>query len=275
MIWTSLHSTLLARAFEKVLGQPDSGTMAFVRCLTPDVVEALARDADFAPDGWEIRRVADSDDRETRSITADHAVEIRESKSDPIVLLVDTSRAGAGMDGIYSAAREIEEAGLFKEALGLSARQITNQQGKQAREYAERATKKARGFGQLYSISPWQEFDYYVRIVAQKCHPGELLWLLGLWPALADEDDPYNTDSLDVSRLFVERLLGTVASGQTPSQRIESLRLLSPTDQQRIDLERFLHSASTRPLLVSLEELVAGRHLWVNGLRLEGTARQS
>ena len=46
--------------------------------------------------GWTIRRVADVDDEESRTITADQAVEIRESKSDPIVLLVDTSRAGAG-----------------------------------------------------------------------------------------------------------------------------------------------------------------------------------
>lgn len=272
MTWTSLHSRLLARAFEKVLGRPDSGTMAFVRCLTPDVVEALAFDITFALDGWLTRRVANADAPEQRTITADQAVEIRESKGDPIVLLVDTSRAGAGMDGIYSAAREIDEVALFKEALRLAARQITNQQGKLAREFAERAIKKARGFGQLYSVSPWQEFDYYVRVAAQECHAGELLWLLGLWPVRADEDDPDNTDALDISRLFVDRLLGTAASGQTPSQRIETLRLLNVTDKQRVDLERFLHSAATRPLLTSMKELAAYRHLWVNELKLEGAA---
>ena len=272
MTFTTLHSTLLARAFEKVLGRPDSGTMAFVRCLMPDVVESLGHATNFAPEGWTIRRVADVDDEASRTITADQAVEIRESKSHSIVLLVDTSRAGAGMDGIYSAAREIEEAGLFKEALRLAARQITNQQNKTAREFAERAVKKARGFGQRYSVSPWQEFDYYVRVVAQECHPGELLWLLGLWPVHAEDDDPYNADTLDVSRVFVDRLLGGATSGHAPSQRIESLRLLSPTDQQRVDLERFLHSAATRPLLTSLEDVAASRHLWVNELRLEGAA---
>ncbi|MCA9036840.1 MAG: hypothetical protein KDA91_17015, partial [Planctomycetaceae bacterium] len=269
---TPLHSTLLSRAFEKVLGRPDSGTMAFVRCLMPDVVEALAHATDFVPECWMIRRVADVDDDESRTITADQAVEIRESKNDPIVLLVDTSRAGAGMDGIYSAAREIEEAGLFKEALRLAARQITNQQGKTAREFAERAVKKARGFGQRYSVSPWQEFDYYVRIVAQECHPGELLWQLGLWPVQADEQDPHNLDTLDMSRLFVDRLLGAATSGQAPSQRIEALRLLEPTEQQRVDLERFLHSAATRPLLTSIEDVAASQHLWVNELKLEGAA---
>ena len=272
MTLTPLHCTLLARAFDKVLGRPDSGTMAFVRCLMPEVVASLAHATDFAPQGWTIRRVADVDEEESRTITADQAVEIRESKNDPIVLLVDTSRAGAGMDGIYSAAREIEEAGLFKEALRLAARRITNQQGKTAREFAERAVKKARGFGQRYSVSPWQEFDYYVRVVAQDCHPGVLLWQLGLWPVYADEQDPYNLDALDVSRLFVDRLLGAATSGQAPSQRIESLRLLEPTEQQQVALERFLHSAATRPLLTSLEDVAASQHLWVNQLKLEGAA---
>ncbi len=272
MTLRTLHSILLARAFEKVLGRPDFGTMAFVRFLMPGVVESLAHTTDFAPEGWTVRRVADVDDEPSRTITADQAVEIRESKSDPIVLLVDTSRAGAGMDGIYSAAREIDEAGLYKEALRLAARQITNQQNKTAREFAERAVKKARGFGRRYSVSPWQEFDYYVRVVAEECHPGALLWLLGLWPVCVDDDDPYNADALDVARLFVDRLLGAATSGQAPSQRIESLRLLSPTDQQRIDLERFLHAAATRPLLTSLEDLAASRHLWVNELKLEGAA---
>jgi DNA phosphorothioation-dependent restriction protein DptH len=274
MTFTALHSALLARAFEKVLGRPDSGAMAFVRCLTPDVVEALVYATDFNPVGWRIRRVANVDNEALRTITADQAVEIRESKSNPILLLVDTTRAGAGMDGIYSAAREIEEVGLFKEALRLAAREITNQQGKSAREFAERAVKKARGFGQRYSLSPWQEFDFYVRVVAQECHAGELLWLLGLWPVNADDNAPYSTDILDVSRLFVDRMLGTATSGQAPSQRIESLRLLSLTEQQRLDLERFLHSAATRPLLTSLEDLAALRHLWVNELKLEGAAHK-
>ena len=104
MNWTELHSTLLSRAFEKVLGRPDAGTIAFIRCLTPDVVEALATDQRFAPEAWQVRRVAESDDSARRTITADHAVEIRESKQDAVLLLVDTLHAGAGMDGIYSGA---------------------------------------------------------------------------------------------------------------------------------------------------------------------------
>jgi len=272
MNWTELHGSLLSKAFGKILGQPDSGTMAFVRCLTPEVVKALAIDRGFSPDGWKVCRVADDEDQDARTITADRAVEMRESKREAALLLVDTSRAGAGMDGIYSAAREIDEASLFKEALRLAARQVTNRQGKQMREFCERAIKKARGFGQRYSISPWTEFDFFVRITHEERYPGELLWLLGLWP-IQTEDETDAANGLDLSRFFMERLLGNLFAGQTPAQRIESLRLLDPTEQQVIDLERFLRFAATRPLLTAMQELADKPHLWINALKLEGAAQ--
>lgn len=272
MTWTELHATLLSRVFEKVLGQTGPGTMAYVRCLTPDVVEALASDERFAPEGWHVCRVAGEHITGTRTITADHAVELRESKQDAVLLLVDTSRAGAGMDGIYSAAREIDEGGLFAEALRLAAREITNRLGRSIREYAERAIKKARGFGQLYSISPWTVFDFYVQVAATQRHPGELLWLLGLWPIQLDEGME-DGDGLDVSRFLVDRLLGTFFAGQTPAQRVDSLGLLNPSEQLKAELEGFLRSAATRPLLTSLQELAGKPELWVNVLKLEGAAR--
>src|ERR1019366_2483532 len=120
MTWTELHAQLLSRAFERLLGNADPGTMAFVRCLTPDVVEALASTNAFAPREWRVYRIADAEDEARRTMTADRAVEMREAKCDAVLLLVDTARAGAGMDGIYSAAREVDEENLFKEALPLA-----------------------------------------------------------------------------------------------------------------------------------------------------------
>lgn len=272
MTWTDLHSTILSKAFEKMLGQPDAGAVAFVRCLTPDVVEALAADELFAPRGWQVWRVADEQAALRRTITADRAVELRESKGDAILLLVDTARAGAGMAGIYSAAREIDEDCLFSEAMRLATREITTRLKRSTREYAERAVKRARGFGQLHSVSPWTEFDFYVRVAASRRQPGELVWLLGLWP-VGPADDADADDSLNLSRHFIDRLLGTVFAGQTPAQRIDSLRLLNPSEQQKVELERFLRSAATRPLLTSLEELAAKPDLWVNALKLEGAAQ--
>src|SRR5262249_55400971 len=103
---------------------------------------------------------------------------------------------------------------------------------------------------------------------------GELVWLLGLWPVRpADDADADDGDGLDLSRLFIDRLLSTAFASQTPAQRVDSLRLLNPSEQQKVELERFLRSAATRPLLTSLEELAGKPDLWVNALKLEGAVQ--
>lgn len=274
MQWSELHTTILRQAFEVVLGKAEPGAMAFVRCLTPDVVEALAADAGFAPSGWQVWRVADTTDPTVRTITADQAVEIREAKQDTVLLLVDTSLlAGAGMDGIYSAAREIDESVMFQEALRLARREVARRLSREARLYAEQAIKKARGYGRRFSVSSWTEFDFLIRAAADARHPGEYLYLLGLWPVQWTEDS-HIEDDLNQSRMFVDHLLGTAASGTSPTQRIETLKLLNPSEEQIRDLERFLRSAATKPLVPALAELADKRHLWVNALRIEGAVQE-
>jgi hypothetical protein len=223
MVWTELHAQLFGRV-EKVLAKPDLGAMAFVRCLTPEVVECFARDSKFAPDGWTVWRVADVEDKTSRTITADTAVELREAKSDPALLLVDTTRCGAGMDGIYSAAQELDENRLFDQARRFAGTEVTNNLSRKDRLYSERAIKKARGFAQRLSLSPWTEFDFLVRIAAERRDPGELLYLIGLWPAKQGETTDADS-TLDVSRLFVDRLLATGVAGLTPLQRVETLNV--------------------------------------------------
>lgn len=272
MTWTDLHAGLLGRAFEKILGRAEPGAMAFVRCLSPDVVEALAQSRAFNPPAWQIRRVAGFETSETRTITADRAVEMREAKDQAVLLLVDTATAGAGMDGIYSAAREIDEETLFEEALSLGYREITRSLSASQRHYAEQAVRKARGFGRRLNISLWTEFDYVCRVGAAKRHPGELLYLLGLWP-VQHVDGTDAVDDLTVSRLFVDRLLSRSASSVPLARRIEGLRLLDASEQQLMDLEVFLRRAATKALLPALMDLEERKHLWVNSLRIEGEAQ--
>jgi len=271
MQWTELHARMLKRAFERVLGNPTDGSVAFVRCLTPDVIFALASDPRFAPVGWRVWRVADFNDAASRTISADRAVEMRETKSDAFVLLVDTTKAGAGMDGVYSAAREVDEASLFGDALRFAKSELTSQMSRKHRDYAERAVKKARGGGRRFSVSLWTEFDFICQIAAQRKHPGIFFYLLGMWPVLESGSDIDAAD-VDVSRIFVDRLLGAQVSGLMPTRRIEALRLLNPSDQQIRDLEGFLRTAATKSLLPALAELADKPDLWVNALRVEGAA---
>ncbi|WP_052344013.1 ATP-binding protein [Kallotenue papyrolyticum] len=273
MVWTELHGRLCSGAFEKVLGRAEPGAMAFVRCLSPEVAERLGRDRTFAPTGWRVFRVADADDPDARTITADRAVELRETKGDPVLLVVDTARAGAGMDGIYSAAQEVQESQLLSHARSLAASELVKALTREARDRAEQALKRARRASRRINISYWAEFDFLVRVAAARRDPGELLYLLGLWPVKGEPASDWS-HTLDLSWLFVERLLGAAVAGLTPAQRIESLKLLAPSDKQRADLERFVRSAATKPILLALEELADKEHLWINALRTEATAQE-
>lgn len=273
MVWTELHARLLSDAFREALGQPEPGTMAFVRCLTPEVVEHLGRGQQFAPADWQVFRVSDVADPTARTITADRAVELREAKGEPVLLLVDTAKAGAGMDGIYSAAKEIAEGQLFNHASRLAAKAIAKALTREARDRAQEALRKARRVSRHVSLSSWTEFDFLVRIAAEPCDPGALLYLLGLWPAKADVSANWS-HTLELSSFFVERLMGTALAGLPPAQRIESLKLLDPSQEQRTDLERFVRFAATKPILVALEELAGQQHLWIGALRTEEAAEE-
>ena len=272
MYWTQLHAEILKKAFEDTLGQPKKGTVAFVRCLMPDVVLALAADQNFNPENWKVLRVGEENNNQLRTITAGQSVELREKKFDAILLLVDTTEAGAGMDGIYSASLEVGELELFTKALALAYSKVTMQLSRDAREYAERALRKAKGYGQRFSISSWTEFDFLVRISAEQKDPGEFLYLLGLWPVKNKEDDPNLMGGLDISRLFVNRLLGTDVAGLTPLQRIDSLKLDNSSPDQIKNLEKFLLDASTRPIYLALAELEQKTDLWVNALKIANQA---
>ena len=273
MEWTATHGRLLASAFEQVLGRPEAGAMAFTRCLAPEVVVHLGEDESFAPPGWKPYRVADADDATSNTITADVAVEWREAKRTATLLLVDTARAGAGMDGIYSASREVDEASLFDVALRLARSEVTRQLSSEDRQYAERAVRMARRVGSRHSVSPWAEFDFLVHVAEHKIHPGADLHRLGLWPVCASEDSDATLD-LEVSRRLVDRLLGVESVGLTIPVRIDSLQLTGLTAESRADLERFLHDADALPLLLAMDKLADRKHLWVGVLGIESAQIQ-
>ncbi len=269
MIWTEHHATILSIAFEKLLGKPDSGSIAFVRCLSSEVVEAMAGDLAFVPKSWLVRRVSNTTDVKNRTITADQAVELREDKREPLLLLVDTEGAGAGMDGIYSAAREVDEASLFKAANNEAGNRVKKALSGKDRKLAEQAVKKARGQGQLHSIPPWTEFDFLVRVAAEARSPLELLHLLGMWPIAADGDGA--AERLDLSRRFIDQLLGVAAARLTPAQRIASLSMLQPTKDQDAALKTLLREADLMTRKDAMGKLAERKDLWIGPLKVEGS----
>ena len=266
MNWSRLHTSILADACAKVLGSPKEGSMAFIRCLPSQVMHAIKDVVSIGE--WKVWHVAQENAIQTRTITADRAVEQRENKREAILLLVDVAQAGAGMDGIYSAAYEVTEEALFKHALRLARRKLSSDH----LSYADAAIKKARRNNKyIRGISPLTEFDFLCQVSSEAKHPGAFLYLLGLWPVQTSEYQHIDRE-LHVSGIFVDRLLSLEASYLPPRQRIAALGLQSPTETQKNELERFLISSSSRSLRLALEGLVDRETLWVNALQLAGIA---
>ncbi|MCY4264548.1 MAG: hypothetical protein OXE78_06800 [Gammaproteobacteria bacterium] len=269
MEWTTLHGSLLAKACESVLGTAESGALSYIRCLTSDVIEALGADSSFIPENWKVHRVADKENEEKRTITADKAVELRESKNTALLLLVDTNSAGAGMDGIYSAAQEINETILFDHAHRLASNKIKQQHSTKTCRYAQQALKKARGHGNLDGVSRWAEFDFLCQVAAGDMTPGAYLHLLGLW-AIKDSENDNELDDLNTSRLFVDRLLGPASLSLSPAARIEAIRLDPDSERKPGELESFLLEVDAKPILTALERLSKIQHLWIGTLKTQG-----
>ncbi len=256
------HAELLADALGRILPIPERGSMAFLRCLAPQVVRALADTPGFQVSGWDVRAVTDATDPVARTITADQAVEIRENKGDATLLLVDIHAAGAGMDGIYNATREITEDEVLKKAIQRARLRLS----KQDREVAEKAVKRATRVGERSAVSLWRQFDYYARAVCSSSGIGGLVGRLGLWP-IRRSPEGYRKEDLDVSARLVERLLlGGRSEGTLPG-RIRSLMLVGASEEQLRSLEQFLRCAAVLPVEEALVELEDKPVLWLGELQ--------
>lgn len=249
---------LLALAFAQLLGRPEQGSMAFVRCLPPDAARELATDERFKLAGWHVGAVVDTKDVARRWITADEAVEWREDKAQPALLLVDATTAGAGMDGIYSAAREISEAELFSIAQELARQKLPHG----FKSYARRAVDKARQLSKQRSLAPWQAFSYLCRAILRTEDAGGALPLLGLWP-VAIGDKPDDGD-LDKAARLTERLFPVQGARLSPEQRVTALKLKSEDIETRRQLTAFLREMDGLPRLEALARVESVPEFWLN-----------
>jgi len=227
---TEGHAALLAQSLCSLLGVPETGTVAYLRCLSSEIVDELAAEPAFDVHGLAVYTVVDREDATARLITADRAVELREDKGQPLVLLIDPRRAGAGLDGIYNAGREVAEQELFGKANELARKQL----GHGRIGFARDAVRVARRLGRRALITPWQEFDFLIAASASAEVMGGAVTRLGLWP-IAIEGRPKKGD-IDLSAAMVNRLLFNPDATASPAARIAALMLDEPTSEQRSGL---------------------------------------
>lgn len=252
----------LSDLFANMLGTATDGNVTFCRCLSPAVVKSLSSDPAFAPTGWEVRAVLDRVDLSNRWITSDHAVEVREDKGPAILLLVDVGLAGAGMDGIYSASRELTEEMLFKQAKSLAKKRV----GKELFELAETAIKQVRYVGERKSLSKWQQLEFFSSLSAEPGKFGSSISIIGLWP-IQGASESINEKDLQISARMVDRLFMGSGNARTPAERVQSLLLEGASEEQVIGLQRLIREAARKPLVEVLDDIVSQSNMWINEIR--------
>jgi hypothetical protein len=246
---------------ERLLGRGANGDLSFTRAFShDDIAEILAARIRTVAD-WQILAVGSP--KGDGWITADQAVELRESKGAATFLLIDAHSAGAGMDGIYSAAREIDEKTLFKEAISI----LTKSTERSWREFAEEAIRRARRLGgRRSSTSLRQEFEFFGLVNQNPTQSGTLIHLLGLWPIVGDTASE-STALLGQSGLIVEKLLMPPGTGQAPAMRISGLVLSNPSADQITELEGALRNSGSQPRAAVLARIEKSPALWLGNLR--------
>lgn len=251
----------LAAAISDLVGAPLAGSMAFIRCLPAEAARELVTDPRFVVPGWRLAVVAGEADVGARTITADIAVELREDKSEAVLLFVDPETAGAGMDGIYSAAREISEVELFAVARERARSAIPHG----GRVFAQRALSKARRISRIQGTSPWREFRYLCCASKGMEAVGASLPEVGLWP-IAIDDKPDEID-LEKSATLVERLLPRQGSRDSAEARVEAIKLSSQDSEIERALAAFLREYENFPRAEALSQVSTREEFWLNRMR--------
>lgn len=258
---SSTQASCLAQALRELAGLPDPGNIAFLRCIPAELIGPLVTHQKFRVPGWQVFAVAGEGDTMSQTITADKAVEIRESKESATLLIVDVSAAGAGMDGIYSAAKEISEQKLFKKAIAKARKALP----KRIAEVVTETVSRAKKLGQRHTVSPWQEFTFYALCAENPDNIGAAMAMLGLWPTMFGQEP----DIRDISKsaLLVEKLLLPPASSKSLSARITALMLQGDTEIQRVALEKVLREEGGQSLSDVLDKVATQPDIWLNNIK--------
>jgi DNA phosphorothioation-dependent restriction protein DptH len=246
---------LIARAFEQIIGNGREGDVAYASFLPSHDIDKLCADCAFASSGWSIFGVTDRNDEPRRMITADHAVELRERKANALLLLIDRERAGAGLDGIYSAAREVKEAELLEAAVSLARASV----GHGLAGFAREAIRRSR-LGGRRNLNLWRVFDFYVGLAAGTL-TGAAVLSLGLWPIQSETPAELLSESEHmVFRLFVGRERDATIQDLVAS-------LLIDDSERASELADFLREVRHLDRFAAIDRLASRPGVWLGVLR--------
>jgi hypothetical protein len=246
---------LLIQALQNQLGAANMGHLVYIRCFERAEITNLLAATHGRLGLWNIQGVGEEPG--AGWITGDRAVEIREDKGEATLLLVDAARAGAGMDGIYNAARPLGEDAVFADAIKFAIKQMPTD----LRSFAQEAVRRAKGVGgQRRAVPERQKLAFFAALLDNQDHPGAAMPKLGLWPVAGNAVTA--EQALPHSALMVEKLLLPPATNLSAALRVQGLSLTCGASE----LEENLRQESGKPLLEALESITSVDVLWLGSL---------
>lgn len=259
---TKTHIEALKTSLDKLLSNSSEGTIAYIKCFSTDTVFELINNEKFKISGWEVYLVSNKEKFNNNfKINSDKAVDIRESKKNKVLFLVDPSNVGSGMDGIYSASREIKESEILERA---NKKVFEELKDKTIIDFLKECIRRAKRIGKSNTISPWQIFDFYSTCVDDSSNIGKNLTKIGLWPI---EINKFLNDDIEVSAQMIEKLILDTGVNKTSKARIDSLLLENPSEEQKEELSTFLSDIFTGFWRDNLLKLKDKNILWINNLK--------
>jgi DNA phosphorothioation-dependent restriction protein DptH len=229
-----------------------------------DMARDLARaESDFNPKGWEVRIVTDKTDAARRAITSDQAVALREAKGAPLLLLIDTTMAGAGMDGIYSASREIDER-MMQLAV---AKEIKNRKLDQLQTLAQSAVDAANRLYRRQGDADWVRLFFLGLVAAHPEQFGRWIATIGLWPSLIPTEK-FELKHIDMSARLVQRLLLGDGPQKTVDSRLAALGIVGVDAQQQLALMQVADEAQRQPAFDVVQKIASIENIWLERLNV-------
>lgn len=259
---TDAQVQILAATFQRLLPVAVAGDVAYARFLSTGVIRTLLAHRDFEVLHWAVYGVGHGDSPSW--IRGERAVELREEKKKPLLLLVDESQPDAGMDGIFSAGRELDEKLFFDDA----ARHLESQVGRRTWELVKQAKVQARRLGAIKPLPPWQEFLFQSQASDHRALGRALAWL-GLWPVRVDRE--LTDKDIEKAHTLSSRLLIEHSALQSAAERVAALLLHEPTLEQKALLTEVSRLAERQPAhLVTMQIATNSRFesIWLGQIAL-------
>ena len=254
-------NNFILKALSGHLGNARKGDLVFARFFTVEEISRVIADSVGGLSGWQVFGVGEAG-RSQGWITGDQAVEIREDKGQATLLLVDAAHAGAGMDGIYNAARELAEDTVFQMAIEHAKQPLTAS----LRAFGDEAVRRAKRVGGQRRTTPFRDqLGFYLALASHAAQPGYALPMLGLWPVIGNPEEA--AAAIPNAVLLVEKLLLPPATTLAPALRVGSLGLAGDAADTKQQLEELLRKAGSRTLAQSLEHAASAKSLWLGEMK--------